>query len=243
MKKILLLIPFLILIGCKVEDDITVNIPCPDIPTVAYAGQVYNTVQIGNQCWMAKNMNVGTMIYSDTAVGCQQANDGIIEKYCFNNDTSQCDIYGGLYEWGEAMQYNSTEGAQGICPNGWHIPSDGEWCILAKSLDNIANCGKYDFRSSLIAGGRMKEAGIMHWCNPNEGATNESGFTALPGGFRDGNNGNFGELGYWGDFWSSSQFSEDYQAFSWSLQNSVAYLNHGYEWEAHGVSVRCIKDD
>lgn len=242
MKNLIFLIPFIVLIGCKTEDEI-IN-PCKDLKQVSYGGIVYNTVEIGSQCWMKENLNIGTKINSDSAVGYQQKNNGITEKYCFDNDTSLCAIYGGLYEWGEAMLYETTEGAQGICPNGWHIPTDKEWCTLAQYLDENSICGKYDFRSSIVAGGMLKEEGTEHWRSPNEGATNSSGFTVLPGGIRDGNSGGFGELslGYWGEFWTSSQETEDYLAYSWGLQNSFAYLNHMYECEAHGISVRCLKD-
>jgi len=81
-------------------------------------GEVYGTVKIGSQCWMAKNMNVGTKVNSLTG-DFEQTSNGIIEKYCHNNDISYCDVYGGLYEWPEAMQYSTTEGAQGICPEGF----------------------------------------------------------------------------------------------------------------------------
>jgi uncharacterized protein (TIGR02145 family) len=119
---------------------------------------------------MAENLNVGTKINS-TSDGQLQTDNEILEKYCYNNDIANCNIYGGMYEWNEAMQYDTTEGAQGICPDGWHIPTDAEWTTLTTFLGGES-----------VAGGKMKEAGFAHWYSPNTGATNESGFTGLPGG-------------------------------------------------------------
>ena len=90
--------------------------PCPGIPTVTYAGKTYNTVQIGSQCWLKENLDVGTMINS-TSSGYQQTNNSIIEKYCYDNNPANCETYGGLYEWPEAMQYSTTPGTKGICPD------------------------------------------------------------------------------------------------------------------------------
>ncbi len=161
--------------------------PCPGIPTVEYEGQVYNTVQIGDQCWFKENLNVGTKINS-TQSGFQQQDNDTIEKYCYNNDEANCDVYGGLYEWPEAMQYATTEGAQGICPVGWHIPTDNEWKILEGTVDSQYGVGdpEWDYAGfrGLDAGGNLKEEGTVHWIDPNEGATNSSGFTGLPGGDR-----------------------------------------------------------
>ena len=84
-------------------------------------GQQYPTILIGSQCWLAKNLNVGIKINNGSL---SPSNNGIIEKYCYNNDTNYCNTYGGLYEWNEMMQYSLIESSQGICPCGWHIPSD-----------------------------------------------------------------------------------------------------------------------
>ncbi|MCX6235096.1 MAG: hypothetical protein NT175_10320 [Bacteroidetes bacterium] len=195
-------------------------------------GQNYNTVQIGTQCWMAENMNVGTKINS-TANGFQQTDNGIIEKYCYNNDIANCAIYGGLYEWPEAMQYVTTQGAQGICPDGWHVPTDGEWTILTNYLGES------------VAGGKMKstgtiEAGTGLWYEPNEGATNESGFTGLPAGSRC--DVNFFELDYDGYFWSSFQYGTPY-AFALRLYYNYAVMDMFGNAEDSGFSIRCLKDD
>ncbi|MCD4680222.1 MAG: hypothetical protein K8S00_07525, partial [Bacteroidales bacterium] len=122
-------------------------------------GQAYNTVQIGDQCWMAENLNIGERISSSM----NQTNNGVIEKYCINNP-GNCDEYGGFYQWNEMMEYSTIAGSQGICPNGWHVPTYDEWTILYSYL------GGYE-----VAGGKMKESGTLHWLPPNTGATNESG--------------------------------------------------------------------
>ena len=134
--------------------------------------QTYTTLQIGTQCWMAENLNIGTLINSNN----DQTNNSIIEKYCYDNSTTNCSTYGGLYQWDEMMQYKTTEGVQGICPVNWHIPTDAEWTGLTDFLGGES-----------VAGGKMKttgtiEAGTGLWLSPNTGATNSSGFAALPGG-------------------------------------------------------------
>ncbi|MDR3666696.1 MAG: FISUMP domain-containing protein, partial [Ignavibacteriaceae bacterium] len=109
--------------------------PCPGIPTVDYGGQTYNTIAIGDQCWLKENLNIGTMIDSTQ----NPSNNGIIEKYCYNNDSVKCSIYGGLYQWDEAMQYDTTEGSKGICPTGWHVPSWNEFATLKSFVGNNGN--------------------------------------------------------------------------------------------------------
>jgi uncharacterized protein (TIGR02145 family) len=213
-------------------DDVVINFlgrPCPGIPTVTYEGQIYNTVLIGTQCWMAENLNVGMKINSTTG-GYQQTYNDIIEKYCYNNDIANCAIYGGLYEWDEAMQYVTTQGAQGICPDGWHLPTDGEWTTLTDYLGGES-----------VAGGKMKEPGFAHWNPPNGGATNESGFTGLPAGIRSNGDGTFNSLGYNGYFWSSSQY-DTYNAWNRGLGYDDANVSRSYFDKEYGFSVRCLKD-
>lgn len=198
------------------------NSPCPGIPTVSYDGQIYNTIMIGSQCWMKENLNIGTMIASDIP----QSNNSIIEKFCLYSDTEKCSVYGGLYQWNEVMQYVTTEGAQGICPTGWHIPTDAEWSTL---------------ESNVNGGGDLKEAGLEHWFAPNTGATDGSGFTALPGGFIALS---FGAVfGYRdaGRFWSSSQM-DALDVWLRDVRYSTTTIGR-YDWrKAYGLSVRCIKD-
>jgi uncharacterized protein (TIGR02145 family) len=181
---------------------------------------------------MAENLNVGTMIEGTI----EQSNNGTIEKYCYDNNEANCAIYGGLYQWNEAMQYVTTEGAQGICPAGWHLPTDGEWTTLTDYL------GGTD-----VAGGKMKSSGTIEegtglWYSPNTGATNESGFTGLPGGTRDHNDESFILLDYGGYFLSSSQYSTTsawYRSLTF-LHENVQRSYYGYK--SYGFSVRCLQD-
>ena len=219
------------------------GIPCPCIPSVIYEGQTYNTVRIGEQCWFKENLNVGTKINS-TAGGFQQTNNGTIEKYCYDNAEANCAIYGGLYEWPEAMQYDTTEGAQGICPIGWHIPSDNEWKVLEGTVDSQYPVGDPEWDGTGNrgddAGGNLKESGTTHWTSPNTGATNSSGFTALPGGLRYYYDGYFSYLGIFGDFWSSSQ-NGPYLVWIHGLGYNYEEVYRDILYKENGFAVRCLK--
>ncbi len=205
--------------------------------TDARDSQTYNTVLIGNQCWMSENLNIGDMVEGQY----DQFNDGDFDKYCYDNDTLNCDTYGGLYQWAEMVQYlneasntNSwnpvpTGNVQGICPTGWHLPTDVEWTTLTDYLGGTN-----------VAGGKMKETGTTHWNSPNTGATNESGFTALPGGLRN-SSGSLYYLGSRGHWWSSTESSG---TIAWSR-----YLYYDYDQvirnnngKTNGFSVRCLKN-
>jgi uncharacterized protein (TIGR02145 family) len=133
------------------------------ISQVLYSNKTYNTVQIGSQCWLKENLDVGTRI----DVTQEQTNNSTIEKYCYNNDPNNCNTYGGLYQWNEAMQYTTAEDARGICPNGWHLPTNVEFQALGTSVGGDGNA--------------LKEIGQ----GVGGGAgTNTSGFSALLAGFR-----------------------------------------------------------
>lgn len=205
-----------------------VDFSCPGIPTVTYEGQVYGTVKIGDQCWFRENLNVGTRINGSQ----NQTNNGIIEKYCYNDDQTNCAIYGGLYQWDELMQYVTTEGDQGLCPTGWHLPTDAEWTTLSTALGGNS-----------IAGGKMKEAGYNHWRRPNTGATNSSGFTALPGGYlnKEIPSINFNGLTRFTNFWSSTEYSST-DAGHLGIDYSTENLITGGTYKIYGFSCRCIKD-
>jgi uncharacterized protein (TIGR02145 family) len=114
MKKIGLLFLSLLFISNSYSQN-----PCPNLATVVYEGKTYNTVAIGNQCWLKENLDVGTQINGSL----EQTNNSLIEKYCYGDLAANCTTYGGLYQWNEAMQYVTTPGTQGICPIGWHLPT------------------------------------------------------------------------------------------------------------------------
>ncbi len=207
--------------------------------TVSYGGKTYNSVIIGMQCWMTENLNIGTAILGDQ----DQTNNGAIEKYCSFNLSSNCDVYGGLYQWAEIVQYlngatNTTSwnpvpmvNVQGICPTGWHIPTDAEWATLTAYLGGES-----------VAGGKMKETGTTHWTSPNTGASNSSGFTGLPGGIRwDDPTGYFTKLFSDGVFWSASEYSA-MATHSRKLYYASANLYSNNLTKVYGHSVRCLHD-
>ena len=143
----------------------------------------------------------------------------IDSSWYYNNDSATYHIYGRLYTWNRAMS---------AAPPGWHLPSEAEWQTLIDSV-------------GVRAGGKLKEADTLHWSSPNTGATNESGFTALPGGYRGGT-GEFnllGEIGYW---WSTTLSNEPIAvSFVLVYNDSYNYFAYGYN-ETDGLSIRCIKD-
>ena len=199
-------------------------------------GKTYLTVQIGNQCWFAENLNVGIRI--DGSI--DQANNGVIEKYCYNNNESNCSLYGGLYQWDEMMQYTTSEMSQGVCPVGWHIPSDYEWKVLEMTLGMDQTSANAAGWRGTTEGGKLKAAGTTYWNSPNYGATNSSLFTAMPSGDRS-STGTFESLGYFTDFWTST-FIIDTQCWYRYLDadHSQVYRIDGNR--KYGTSVRCVKD-
>ncbi len=207
---------------------------CCDTLTDTRDGQKYPTVLIGNQCWMKENMNIGQRIDGTQ----NQTSNSIIEKYCQNNDTLQCAIFGGLYQWNEAMQNATAAGAKGICPDGWHIPTDAEFCTLTQYLDPSVNCSASG-ASGTNAASKMKEVGTLYWSPPNAGATNESGFSARGAGYRY-SDGTFGGSPSNADFWSSTSASG--QAYTRTLYFNEARVHRFALSKVFGYPVRCIAD-
>jgi len=206
------------------------GISCPGLPAVTYMGQTYNTLLAGTQCWLRENLNSGVRIDGTQ----EQTDNGIIEKYCYDNNINNCNIYGGLYQWYEIMQYDFTPGIQGICPKNWHLPTKDEWDTLIT------------FLGGLIAGGKMKTPGTIEggtglWIEPNIGATNESGFSALPAGHRYRVDGLSYGLGANCEWWSSS---ESYLGFAWMhyIYNDHETIQYWGWFMNEGLSVRCVYD-
>jgi uncharacterized protein (TIGR02145 family) len=199
--------------------------------------KTYNTVSIGTQCWFVENLDIGTRIDGPS----YQADNGTIEKYCYENIDDSCNVYGGLYQWNEMMQYTTAEGTQGICPDGWHIPSDGEWCVLEDEVDiGTITCPRGGLGGT-DAGYHLREAGTAHWSPPNAGATNSSGFTALPGGRRVVY-GNFSNINDWGNWWSSTQTSSSNARGRGIVYTSGQVNSSNSDKLSFGYSVRCIRD-
>ena len=110
---------------------------CGELLTDSRDGQQYETVLIGTQCWMAENLNIGTRIDGVN----DPSDNGNIEKYCYDDDPANCETYGGLYQWNEMMEYVTIERVQGICPEGWYIPTDDDWKILEGTVDSYFAVG------------------------------------------------------------------------------------------------------
>jgi uncharacterized protein (TIGR02145 family) len=205
-------------------------------------GNIYKVVKIGNQMWMAENLNVGTPISDDY----DQKDNSIIEKYFYNNSNDFGKKYGGLYQFDEMMQYSKPDSAvigttQGICPDGWHIPTEKEWIALFSYLGGLQ-----------VAGGKLKDKTEL-WKIPNTGATNESGFSGLPGGSMSDNyycapNRCYlfeGEKGIWWNsygasiFWLQSDLSEasigPARGYATTPTGIVIYNKPAY-------SIRCVKN-
>ena len=208
--------------------------------------QSYSTVQIGSQCWMQENMNIGEMIEGSI----NQSNNSVIEKYCYNNDSSDCDLYGGLYQWNEAMNYVETEGAQGICPDGWHIPTSNDWSSLVSYLSSSSNPQyQCDGNSTYIA---KSLASAYGWTSntttcavgDNQSANNATGFNALPAGYRSYINGAFSSIGNYVTFWRSEIYlSNNESAWHSPLLNYHTTFGTSAWYKANGYSVRCLKNN
>jgi len=119
--------------------------------------KVYPTIQLGTQCWMQKNLNYGTKIQGTA----EQTDNCMNEKYCYNDNAVNCSLYGGLYQWDELMAYTNTPGAQGLCPAGWHVPTQTEWNTLFTFYQEQALAGK-PLQDSIFNGFRAKESGIVY---------------------------------------------------------------------------------
>jgi len=195
------------------------GIHCPGLPYVVYEGKTYNTVLIGDQCWLKENLDIGTMIDSLQ----NPTDNGTIEKYCYRNDPANCNTYGGLYQWNEAMQYTTIPGARGICPSGWHIPTLTEYQILNTTVGNDCNALKAIGQGTGVGAG-----------------TNTSGFSALQGGGRRPG-GSFDCLGLDSGFWGSTEYDPGYAYFMF-LGGTASDISLSSREKGNGFSFRCVKD-
>ena len=192
---------------------------CGDM--LVYSGLGYSTVQIGDQCWFAENLRTTTFINGDNIpLGLSDADwmstsQGAMAY--FNNVPSS-----GLYNWFAVVDF------RGLCPDGWHVPTDDEWNVMTDYLDGIA-----------VAGGQMKST--YGWIDNGNG-TNSSGFSGLPGGYRIYNTGFFIGAGTNGSWWSSSPHPNGSSAWARGLANYSDEIYPGYDVYQSGHSVRCIQD-
>jgi uncharacterized protein (TIGR02145 family) len=190
-------------------------------------GNVYQTVTIGSQVWMAENLKVTRYRNGDSIPNVTDSISWSVLStgaYCnYGNDINNVAVYGRLYNW------YAGDDSRNIAPEGWHVPTDAEWDTLVNYL------GGFSF-----AGEKMKEMGTNHWDGLNTGATNESGFSALPGGCRD-YYGYYVYVGYYANFWSST---EDGSLSAWNRYLFYIYPGayRGSSSMRIGFSVRCVKD-
>ncbi len=249
------ILPFLLVFVVQVFGQSTMNIhktdgsvlqiPISEIDSVTYTiapgslftqgagvsdleGHFYASIIVGNQEWMAENLNTSLYSNGDTIPNISNNNQWSVLTTgawsYYNNDPQFENPYGKLYNWFTVVD------ARNVCPSGWHTPSDNEWIVL---LSN--------FGGASAAGGKMKEAGIIHWTDPNVNADNTGGFTGLPGGYRlnTGTSMNMFDYGYW---WSSVEYNPGTAAYYCSLWHNNGLARVAFNYEAYGLSVRCVKD-
>ncbi|MGD9329023.1 MAG: fibrobacter succinogenes major paralogous domain-containing protein [Cyclobacteriaceae bacterium] len=210
-KTIFLLISIIIILGsfsCT-DDDSSPEKDCENTVEGPFMdhrdGKIYNSIKIGDQLWMAENLNY-------------DAGNG---SYVYDNIESNAEIYGRLYDWEVALD---------ACPDCWHLPSEEEWEEL------------FDFLGGMgVAGGKMKNNDTTYWENPNLGATNSSGFSALPGGLRCIEGCTYFGLGFWGTYWSSTEIDNE-TAWRFTLHYSSEQIEVMGGDKNVAKSVRCIRD-
>jgi len=193
-------------------------------------GETYPTVLIGSQNWMAENLDVGTFLNGDiipqaqTMADWEKAGNEKRPAWCYyKNDPSTYEDYGKLYNW------YAIKDPRGLAPVGWHVPGDAEWATLITYLGG-----------ELVAGGKMKETGTLHWGNPNTGATNNCGCSGFSGGSRH-MEGEFIEVGKSGTWWSSTEFDAKAAVYIFLFYNNDnIFMTMGNKH--FGMSVRCLRD-
>jgi len=256
--KMSFLISFLsfVLIACEKDDNGSADrtngrtnaMFNPDITygtMIDQAGNIYKVVTIGTQTWMAENLrttkyNDGTSIPNVTdddewskltmTTEVDWSHISAISAYCNYNNTVDVDTiatFGRLYNYYAVSTHK-------LCPTGWHVSTEDDWTILIDYLGGES-----------VAGGKLKEAGTMHWVSPNTGATNETGFTALPGSWRSSNGSfsPFGDIGISGFWWPSPGINPGYvKCYIMAFDNSGLYSGWNGLDRENGFSVRCVKD-
>ncbi|MFC1553371.1 fibrobacter succinogenes major paralogous domain-containing protein [candidate division KSB1 bacterium] len=216
------------------------EIPPPTGTVTDIDGNVYETIIIGNQEWMVTNLKVtkyrnGDAIPKVSATGYSSWTRLSTDAYCKNYSILAHPEYGHLYNW------YAVDDSRGLAPAGWHVPTDDDWKELEMFLgmsQTDADGGGY---RGTDEGGKLKETGTSHWSNPNTGASNGSGFTALPGGFRSYVNGYFGFPDRYAYFWSSTEASSSSAWFRRLYYKNADVMRNSHD-KREGCSVRCVRD-
>ncbi len=206
----------------------THEVYCNRVTSIVFRGRTYNTVLSANMCWFKENLNVGTKIRLTE----DQTNNTVVEKYCLYNRDDYCDRWGGIYTWDEAMNYIPTHTNQGLCPNGWHIPTLAEFHVLGASVNEDGNA--------------LKAEGEGDPENSPQGVgTNESGWYGLLGGTTFQDDAQTGPIVFAGPgfarWWSSDEV-DDTRASNLGLydaDNNIFYEGKPKTW---AFSIRCLKD-
>lgn len=226
--------------------------------TDARDSRVYNMVQIdggttpyctaSSQCWMAQNLDHGTMV---TGGNGNQTNNGVIEKFCYANNAANCTNFGGLYNWDEVMAYGITVGGngpgpQGICPAGWHVPTDNEWKCMEMNLGmSQANADATGIGTrGTDEAGRLKETGLTRWNAGNVGATNATGFTAEGAGYWNAASSTFKNIRNVSNPWSSTEdvtLTNTSWMRGWRFDN--AQVVRDITGKVQGHPLRCVRDN
>jgi uncharacterized protein (TIGR02145 family) len=215
-------------LSCKKKDE------HPDIiyfnPNITYSylmdqqGNIYKTLTIGTQIWMAENLKTTIYRNGDSIPNIMDSLWDYLDTgaYCNYNNDIHLNNKGRLYNW------YAVNDSRYLAPEGWHIPSDSEWTVLINYLgeDN--------------AGGKMKEAGFAHWYSPNAGADNSSGFSAIPAGARY-EQGFFFGAGAGTSYWSATE-ADSFEAWHYSLSSNYEKVGRYFSNKTFGISVRCVKD-
>ncbi len=194
-------------------------------------GNEYNTVLIGNQCWMKDNLK--TTKYRDGSNIPNETNNAAWVNltsgaYCwYNNSISFKDSYGALYNWYATS--SATNGGKNLCPDGWRVATDADYTTLTTYLGG-----------TVVSGGKMKETGYLYWNQPNTGATNESGFSARGGGSRV-YNGTFSSMGTYCWLWTASEQQGSF-AYLRNMFHNATNIGRGSINKNNGQSVRCLKE-
>jgi uncharacterized protein (TIGR02145 family) len=212
----------------------------PDCGTLADVdGNVYQTVKIGNQMWMAENLKVTHYRNGDpipNVIDNAEWTGLTSGAYCeYKSDVNNVATYGRLYNW------YAVDDSRNIAPDGWHVPTDAEWkqleMYLGMSQPEVDATGE----RGTDEGGKLKEIGTIHWYNPNTGAINEGGFSGLPSGFRYDHSGSYAGMGYLACHWSSSELSGQ-SVWDRSLSYNYSGVYRHSSNKLRGLSVRCVRD-
>ena len=210
--------------GTAYGNEISFSTP---FPVYDIDGNGYDTVHIGTQIWMKQNLNTsryndGTIIPNVTDNATWGSLSTGARCYYNNDSVTYSSTYGALYNWYAVNTGN-------LCPIGWHVPTDAEWTTLTTYLGGVS-----------VAGGKLKDASLSYWSSPNTNATDETNFTAFPGGYRIGGGTYYG-IGNYGYWWCSTQFSTA-NAWHRTVYYNIGSVNRSNYSKNNGFSIRCLKD-